>query len=190
MDNLLTVYARNCSVRRIDRTLSASFLDKNHRLGSTGGRYHYGLFVARSTSSNEVHLSEGELVAVAVFSNARRWKRTLTSDGVSREIVHSSYEWIRYASLQSLRVVGGMGKLLEAFINEVRPDDVMSYADADYPDSGQSYLKLGFRSEGECSRAGRTNIKYRLLLRSQSFPEENAGQSHTHSPSIGHNEAV
>ena len=182
MDHLDTIFARNCRVERIPKPEAAAFLDANHRLGSTGGRYFYGLFVERSTGASESHVKEGTLAAVAVFSNARRWEK-------EGRIIRS-YEWIRYASLQSLRVVGGMGKLLEAFINEVRPDDVMSYADADYPDSGQSYLKLGFRSEGECSRAGRTNIKYRLLLRSQSSPEETEEQSHTHSLSKEHNEAV
>ena len=84
---------------------------------ATGGRYRYGLFVERSTGAAEASLPAGSLVAVAVFSNARRWVK----DG--RRV--SSYEWIRYASLPGIRVVGGMGKLLQAFIDEVQPDDVI-----------------------------------------------------------------
>ena len=49
MDNLSGVFARNCSVRRIDKAASDSFLNAYHRLGATGGRYRYGLFVERST---------------------------------------------------------------------------------------------------------------------------------------------
>ena len=156
MDNLSGVFARNCSVRRIDKSASDSFLNAYHRLGATGGRYRYGLFVERSTGAAEASLTAGSLVAVAVFSNARRWVK----DG--RRV--SSYEWIRYASLPGIRVVGGMGKLLQAFIDEVRPDDVMSYADTEYPDGGEAYARLGFIPEGTVERSGHHNIKYRLKL--------------------------
>ena len=132
MDNLSSVFARNCLVRRIGKAESAAFMDANHRLGATGGRYHYGLFVQRSTGAGETVLPEGSLVAVAVFSNARRWRKG--------ERTVSSYEWIRYASLSGLRVTGGMGKLLQAFIDDVHPDDIMSYADEEYPDGGEVYV--------------------------------------------------
>ena len=156
MDNLSGVFARNCSVRRIDRISADRFMDSYHRLGATGGRYRYGLFVERSTGATEFPLPAGSLVAVAVFSNARRWNK----DG--RRV--SSYEWIRYASLPGIRVIGGMGKLLQAFIDEVHPDDVMSYADEDYPDGGEAYARLGFVAEGVVERAGHRNVKYRLKL--------------------------
>ena len=80
----------------------------------------------------------GNLIAVATFSNARRWMK----DG--KEI--SSYEWTRYASLPDMRVSGGMGKLLKAFINDVHPDDIMSYADLEWSE-GSVYKALGFREE-------------------------------------------
>ena len=156
MDNLPGIFARNCSVRRIDKLLAAEFLVANHRLGVTGGRYRYGLFVERSTGGTEAAFPKGTLVAVAEFSNARRW------DKGGRRI--ASYEWIRYASLNSVRVVGGMSKLTQAFIDEVAPDDIMSYADADYPDGGEAYRKLGFSEEGVVEKNGFRNIKYRLKL--------------------------
>lgn len=156
MDGLSAVYARNCSVRRIDGRTASDFLAANHRLGYTGCRYRYGLFVERSTGAAETELEAGTLVAVAVFSNARRWQKG------DRRI--SSYEWIRYASLAGTRVVGGMGKLLQTFIDEIRPDDVMSYADADYPDGGEAYVKLGFEYEGLVERSGFRNLKFRLKL--------------------------
>ena len=139
MDNLPGIFARNCSVRRIDKLLAAEFLAANHRLGVTGGRYRYGLFVERSTGGTEAAFPKGTLVAVAEFSNARRW------DKGGRRI--ASYEWIRYASLNSVRVVGGMSKLMQAFIDEVAPDDIMSYADLEWS-KGDVYRKLGFEPEG------------------------------------------
>ena len=156
MDGLANVFARNCLIRRIEKPVAAAFLTRYHRLGSTGGRYFYGLFVRRSTGAGELRLEEGTLVAVASFSSARRWQKP---QGEVR-----SYEWIRYASLEGVRVTGGMGKLLNAFIEQVHPDDIMSYADADYPDGGEAYSVLGFRAEAEVERAGHRNIKYRLTL--------------------------
>ncbi|MBR2065040.1 MAG: hypothetical protein IJ971_10145 [Bacteroidales bacterium] len=88
----------------------------------------------RKTSNGHI----GNLIAVATFSNARRWIK----DG--KEI--SSYEWTRYASLPGMRVSGGMGKLLKAFINDVHPDDIMSYADLEWSE-GSVYKALGFRAE-------------------------------------------
>ena len=76
---------------------------------------------------------------MATFSNARKWIK----DG--KEI--RSYEWTRYASLPDMRVSGGMGKLLKAFIKDVRPDDIMSYADLEWSE-GNVYKALGFNKEG------------------------------------------
>ena len=88
---------------------------------------------------NEVkNLSEETLIAVATFSNARRWVKE------GKEI--RSYEWTRYASLPDLRVSGGMGKMLKAFIKEVHPDDIMSYADLEWSE-GKVYERLGFEAE-------------------------------------------
>lgn len=55
-----------------------------------------------------------------------------------------------------------MGKLLNAFISEVRPDDIMSYADTEYPDGGDAYRQLGFIRESTKECNGHLNIKYRL----------------------------
>ena len=45
------VFARNCDVRRITRPEADAFLDRYHSIGSTGGRYRYGLFIARKDKS-------------------------------------------------------------------------------------------------------------------------------------------
>ena len=149
-------YARNCEVRRIEKAEAQAFLNENHSYGYAACRYRYGLFLKRHTG----HIAEelrsldsarddrelrqdgngqiGKLIAVATFSNARRWIK----DG--KEI--SSYEWTRYASLPEMRVSGGMGKLLKAFIKDVQPDDIMSYADLEWSE-GTVYERLGFKRE-------------------------------------------
>ncbi|MCQ2178033.1 MAG: hypothetical protein MJY42_04015 [Bacteroidales bacterium] len=151
MDGLRNIFARNCEIRRITKPEAAAFLDANHRYGDAACRYRYGMFCRRSTGEGELRLPAGTLVAVAEFSSARTMR-----DG-SR-----SCEWIRYASLAGVRVQGGMGKMLAHFVEEVRPDDVMSYADPDSEDEGRVYEKLGFKSEGTVSKPNFSCVKYRL----------------------------
>ena len=190
-----TVFARNCEVRKIDRKTADAFLEVNHIYGSASCRDCYGLFRRRVTGASEkavcrpessveaAHtlpamengLFAGELVAVATFSNARRWEK--------QGRIISSYEWVRYASLKDTRVVGGMGKLLKAFIEERRPDDIMTYAISTavpgrelrdgVESEGNVYRKLGFREESRRTFPSRlsnspqtlsTSIKFRLKL--------------------------
>lgn len=143
------LFARNCSVRRLDRVRAAAFLDANHRMGSCNCRYCYGLFVDRTTGSREASVEAGSLVAVATFSSGRTMR-----DGTR------SFEWIRFASLRGLRVIGGMGKLLDSFVQEYSPDDVMTYVDASDSD-GSAYRELGFVQEALIQRNGWCNIKLR-----------------------------
>ena len=141
-------YARNCEVRRIEKTEAQQFMNENHSYGHAACRYCFGLFLKRHTGhiakemesgeANGMRDDRGKLIAVATFSNARKWIK----DG--KEI--RSYEWTRYASIPDLRVSGGMGKLLKAFIKEVQPDDIMSYADLEWSE-GEVYERLGFISE-------------------------------------------
>ncbi len=142
------IYARNCIVRKIDKTTAAEFLAANHSYGDARCRYRYGLYLQRHTGHNaeqyEVDTTEGKilpetLVAVATFSNARRW--------VKGDKIIRSYEWTRYASLPGVRLSGGMGKLLKTFIEEVNPDDIMTYADLEWSE-GKVYESLGFVLEG------------------------------------------
>ena len=141
------IYARNCEVRRIEKNEASDFLRKTHSYGDAACRYRYGMFLKRHTghiagSRESYGYEPGTLVAVATFSNARKW---IKGDKTIR-----SYEWTRYASLPEIRVNGGMGKLLNAFIEEVQPDDIMSYADLEWSE-GTVYEKLGFISEGSKS---------------------------------------
>jgi hypothetical protein len=149
-------FARNCEIRRIEKKEAREFLNANHSYGDAACRYRYGMFLKRQTGHlaggfpvkpgmTEVgrgmtEVEPGTLVAVATFSNARKWVKG------DKEI--RSYEWTRYASLPGLRISGGMGKMLKVFINEVRPDDIMSYADLEWSE-GNVYKTLGFRMEEE-----------------------------------------
>jgi len=117
------VFARHTAVQRIDKPLLQHFMQHNHLHGSPQARYKYGLFY-RDT-----------LLAAASFSACRRMPR--------QGAWHNSYELVRFANLASCTVVGGLSKLLAQFIREVRPDDIMTYADRDWS-VGKSYDTLGF----------------------------------------------
>ena len=134
------IYARNCEIRRIDKATAKAFLEAHHSYGDAACKYRYGLYLKRHTGHNAINpLHPGTLVAVATFSNARKW--------VKGEKTIRSYEWTRYASLPGVRLSGGMGKALRAFIEEVRPDDIMTYADLEWSE-GKVYEQLGFTCEG------------------------------------------
>ena len=137
----LRVFARNCEVRPIAPETAAAFLQRNHVYGSARARYRLGLFRVRSTGNAEAGMDRTPgMVAVATFSSGQR-----------REDGTLSYEWVRYASAQGVRVVGGMGRLLDAFVTTVgdgTPVDVMTYADLEWYD-GRSYRRLGFKPCGD-----------------------------------------
>ncbi len=151
---LQTIFARNCEVRKIDKPTASAFLAQHHRYGAAASRYHYGLFVSRA-GKHSSSFPIGSLVAVAQFSAPRKWQKN------QRE--YRSYEWVRYASLKQIRICGGMGKMLQHFISQVHPDDVMTYAPAPY--DGAVYQKLGFKKEEDKTFPdGHLSHKFRLKL--------------------------
>ena len=153
LESFFSVYARNCEIRKIDKADAAGFLEDNHSYGDAACRYRYGMFLKRHTGwrffadnrNNPMGTPDGipapgTLIAVAEFSNARKW--------IKGDKTIKSYEWTRYASLPGLRINGGMGKMLKHFIKEVQPDDIMSYADLEWSE-GSVYEQLGFVLEGQ-----------------------------------------
>lgn len=137
--------ARLTLARRIDNALTTQFLDDNHLNGPTTSKFRYGLFLPkryyRVLPSNFAFDQQPEelLVAIATFSNARIFEQGAQP--------FRSHELIRFASLQGTNVVGALDKLLNAFIREKAPDDIMTYADHEWSD-GRSYLRLNFEERG------------------------------------------
>lgn len=135
-----SVFARKCKIvggKQVQEAVQ-DFLEKYHSYGKAKSKYRYAL------------LYENDIVAVASFSQPRSIPRNINGE----IILFQSYEWIRYASLPNVRVVGGMGRLLQAFMKELKelkqayPIEVMSYSDNEWS-SGSVYEKLGFSPAGE-----------------------------------------
>lgn len=138
-----TIPARLTQVQRIDKPTMDKFLINNHLQSKVNAKLKYGLFLPSRyfrVIQNEKVLQENInkeafLVAVASFSNAKK----IIRDGQE----FRSYELIRFANYKGFTVVGGLNKLLKMFIDEHAPDDIMTYADADWSD-GTNYEKIGF----------------------------------------------
>jgi hypothetical protein len=134
------IHGRLCEVRRIDKATVDIFLQNNHLQTLTGAKYKYGLFVKAAYHTRYADSLGAEAlaqpVAVATFSTARKFVRNGQ--------VFRSFELIRFANLSFFTVVGGLDKLLAAFVAEHQPDDLMTYADRDWS-NGHGYQQLGFR---------------------------------------------
>ena len=117
------IHARRTTTHRMAIDDMRQFFTANHLQGWVKSRYNYGLYCDR------------QLVAAASFSAARM----VTRNGVACR----SYELLRYANLLHHRVTGGLGKLIARFVNDVHPDDVMTYADLDWA-SGKGYRTMNF----------------------------------------------
>ena len=118
-----TIFARDTQIIKIDKPTLESFLGENHVMDAVSAKYKYGL------------MYKGVLVAVASYSSPKTFYR---NEGEFRSV-----ELVRYASLQGLNVVGAMGKFLEHFIEQHKPDDIMTYTDREWSD-GEVYEKIGF----------------------------------------------
>jgi len=118
----LRIFARECSIRKIESAQAKVFLDSNHLQGNIASSLQYGLFL------------DEKLVSVMTLGKPR---------------FNKQYEWeiIRLATLINTVVVGGASKLFSAFCRENSPKSVISYADLDYADGGV-YKNLGFTFKG------------------------------------------
>ncbi len=142
------ILAKDCKIDRVDKDTAATFLENNHFFGTCSAKHRLGLY-------NSV----GELQALATFAKPRLMTQELKP--------YHSHEWLRYASLSHTTVIGGMGKLLQAFLLETKAEHVMTYADLNWG-NGHSFEKLGFKSQLAKTNLGTlmgASMKFTLDLR-------------------------
>lgn len=126
--NLPKIYARCCTIMRIDASTKNHFLEQNHIQGKTSARLSYGAFF------------EGQLVAVMTFSSPRIL--------MNRSYVGKTGLWelSRFASHEKYNVVGIASKLLNHFKRDQSWNYIYSFADLRWSIGGV-YEKLGFIKE-------------------------------------------
>ncbi len=127
------IFARKCDVCEISVTDIRKFLDDNHIQGFVNSVVKLGLFY------------DGELVSVMSFDKFEGRKKM------------SDNEWNlnRFCNKLDHIVVGGASKLFSYFVNNWKPNRVISYADRDWS-VGNMYTKLGFEIISE----GKPDYKY------------------------------
>ena len=158
------VHARMCKVVSLNNcrdfgltpdsftSKARKFLDAFHAYGYLKGQEDYLL------------LHKGDIVAAAQFMKTYQPKSSINPNQ-DQDSELKSFEWTRYASLPDVRIAGGMGKVLNQFLNDidkhsspnaestsVKPQvhgmlEVMSYSDNEWS-SGDAYRKLGFKLTG------------------------------------------
>jgi len=118
------IHGRKTEVRRIDKFIAEGFMQVQHLQGYATGYYKYGLY------------EKNTIYAIALFSKVRKM----------RQVNYYSAELIRYANLDGFHVSGGLGKLINHYIQEHGPNDIMTYVDSDWG-NGVGYKKLGFETK-------------------------------------------
>jgi GR25 family glycosyltransferase involved in LPS biosynthesis len=118
------IYARKCQIKEIKST--KEFLDNNHLQGWCQSSVNLGLFY------------NNELVSLMTFG-----KKRMIMKGKSQE---NEYELLRFCNKLDTSVVGGASKLFKYFIDNYKPEQVISYANLDIS-NGNLYDKLGFKLE-------------------------------------------
>lgn len=123
-----TIFARNCSVQKIDKTTAAEFFNSWHFFDSTSSAYNYGLF------------HKNELIGAASFSKGRKMNRLQSGS--------QSFELIRFCCKSGVTVTGGLSKLMSHFCEDKKAGDIMTYIDKQFS-NGDSFIKAGFVKHSE-----------------------------------------
>ena len=118
LKNRVTVYARKCEVRMVSDVDTGNYLDTYHLQGTCRGqKIRLGLYY------------DNLLVSLMTF-------------GKSRFNKNCEYELLRYCA--SYNVVGGAEKLFKYFVDNYKPNSIISYCDTS-KFSGKVYDMLGFK---------------------------------------------
>jgi DNA-directed RNA polymerase subunit RPC12/RpoP/very-short-patch-repair endonuclease len=113
--------ARSLKLIKIDSKTAKKFFDENHLQGGIFTKYNYGLID-----------KEGKLYSAMGLSKSRFSKK------------EAEYELVRFASLKEYSISGAATKLFHAFIKELSPASVISYANLNWG-IGNVYENMGFK---------------------------------------------
>lgn len=126
--------ARRCQIGEVDSKLAKEFLNMNHIQGYVNSILKLGLYF------------DGELVSLMTFDQFEGRKKM------------GKNEWnlSRFCNKLGYNVVGGASKILNYFVNSMKPRRIISYSDRDWSDGGL-YQKLNF------SKISESNPDYKYI---------------------------
>lgn len=122
------IHARQCTLERVPAARAKLYFNTHHLMGYATAYYHYAL------------MHKGEAAAMMAFSKGRKMRRLPET--------HRSYELVRFCNTSFTTVVGGFSKLLQHFIREVDPGDIMTYIDTSWAEP-DAYYKQGFHLDSQ-----------------------------------------
>ncbi len=111
-----TIGARQCKIKEVSKVEAMDFINEHHLQGYARDTIRLGLYYKE------------ELVSIMTFAKPRYNK-------------HYEYELIRYCS--SYNVIGGAHKLFKHFLENYRPQSIITYCDTS-KFTGEVYNELGF----------------------------------------------
>jgi len=139
----LSIFARDTKVVILEEKDARKFADKNHLLGFLRGKTYLACIVPPHRQfrniKSEFEIDGNPLIAIAVFGKDRVFK---TEEGHSQ----ISAELIQICTDPSVRLVGGLTKLISFYTSVHQIDNVMTYSDLEWS-SGLAFQKIGFKKE-------------------------------------------
>ena len=117
------IHGRKCKINIVEKKEKSSFLKNNHIQGNCGSAIDLGLF------------HNDELVSLMSFSKLRK------NMGSNNLLGH--YELVRFCNILNTNVIGGFSKLLNFFIKNYTPKEIISYANRRWS-QGNVYKNNGF----------------------------------------------
>lgn len=118
------IYARECTIKKVNANDRAQFLNENHIQGDVNSKFNYGLYY------------KDELVSIMTFGHNR-----INLGGKAEE---NKYELIRFCNKIRTNVVGAASKLFKEFLKDKVPNEIVSYSDRRWS-LGNLYTVLGFK---------------------------------------------
>ena len=113
-----TVYARNCTIRLLDKKIEKQFISKYHIHGYIPSKFSVGLFY------------QDQLQSVMSFVK-------------SRFSTKHKYELARFCTVGNVTVVGGGSKMIKFAKSHIDNESIVSYCDYS-KSSGNGYTSMGF----------------------------------------------
>ncbi len=117
------IFARNCTVKILAEFNAIEFLNKYHQLGFCASNSYLGLY------------EKDKLLALASFTKGTKLKRIETNK--------KSFSLSRFCVLPDISIVGGLTKLINAFVKQNNANDIMTYLDASQSQNS-NLLNAGF----------------------------------------------
>ena len=139
----ISIFARDTKVVMLEEKDARKFADKNHLLGFLRGKTYLACIVPPHRQfrniTSEFEIDGNPLIAIAVFGKDRVFK----SEGGNAQI---SAELIQICTDPSVRLVGGLTKLISFYTTMHQVDNVMTYSDLEWS-GGMAFQKIGFINE-------------------------------------------